>query len=275
MRTAHGIELVPERLYALGGTVALDGRVSWVAASARGYQPANCYLLREGRQALLVDTGLAIHGDPIANEVRRLLPSNAELAVFLTRSEPDTVGSLGKIAEHCAVNVTYCGSTVNPWDAVDGLQDGVPPPVLRPPRAIDLGPDRIVDVIAPAFRMLPTSWLFDRATGTLFTSDLFGHTTLTSAVYQPVRTAEGDSETTLESVTGHTRAKFWWLQQMVTRPIMADLEWIFSTYEVARIAPSHGCILEGVDLIRKHHQLLQELLASAALRDGTGRGRER
>ena len=47
--------LVEGRLYALQNVFQLGGRVSAYPADAAGYSVSNCYLLKEGRHAMLLD----------------------------------------------------------------------------------------------------------------------------------------------------------------------------------------------------------------------------
>lgn len=53
-RVPDVVELVPDRLSLLGDSVALDGRVSWVPERVRGWQPMNCYVLREADRKSVV-----------------------------------------------------------------------------------------------------------------------------------------------------------------------------------------------------------------------------
>src|SRR3954471_23112050 len=90
------IEIVPDRLYALGGLVELDGRISW-GPNDGSLQPINAYLLLSGDAPTLIDTGLAVHRSAFAEQLRGLLPANSHLNVFLTRSEHDCCGNVGLV----------------------------------------------------------------------------------------------------------------------------------------------------------------------------------
>ena len=72
-RTDSPVSIVPGRLYALGGTVALDGRISWFPPDATGSAPTSCYLLLDGGSALLIDTGLPVHRDVLIAQLGSLL----------------------------------------------------------------------------------------------------------------------------------------------------------------------------------------------------------
>ena len=61
--------MLPGRLFALGGWLALDGRqrpVSWLPAGARGVLPVGGFVLRDDGQWLLIDTGLPVHRTAMA-----------------------------------------------------------------------------------------------------------------------------------------------------------------------------------------------------------------
>src|ERR1700720_4279644 len=89
------VEVIPGKLYGLGGRVWLDGRVSW-APDEQAYQPINCYLLL-GEDPILVDTGLPAHEREVIGQLRSVLPNNRSTAVFLSRAEWDCIGNLGAI----------------------------------------------------------------------------------------------------------------------------------------------------------------------------------
>jgi flavorubredoxin len=49
----------------LSDLVPADGRVSWVSTDLSGYEPYNEYLVVGDEQALLIDTGVSLHGASI------------------------------------------------------------------------------------------------------------------------------------------------------------------------------------------------------------------
>jgi glyoxylase-like metal-dependent hydrolase (beta-lactamase superfamily II) len=58
-RTAD--EIVPGRIYRLGGFIELDGRISWAPEMPGRFTPNNCYTVMEADRVYLVDTGVAAH----------------------------------------------------------------------------------------------------------------------------------------------------------------------------------------------------------------------
>ncbi|HEX4214489.1 MAG TPA: hypothetical protein VIA06_14330 [Candidatus Dormibacteraeota bacterium] len=265
--TSEGpVEVVPDRLYALGGSVPIDGRVSWAPDTARGSQPVSCYLLRTNRVALLVDTGLTYHREAIVAQIRDLLPPGLSLRIFLTRSELDCVGNLTALSEAFAIDAIYTGGNTNPFDAFDSvtsLGSGRRVPIHRIAigSRLDLGGSGQLEVLAPSLRILTTYWLYDPESRTLFTSDSFGHTMNAPGADQRIL---GSAEFDPASARAHMLAKFRWLVSADTRPLIEILEGIFADHEIDVIAPTHGLVLRGREAIEAHHRFVLSLLSDLA-----------
>jgi hypothetical protein len=207
--------IVAGKVYALGGCVALDGRVSWAPPAAGRFQAITCYLLREGDESLLIDIGVPAHVSAVMHQLKELLAPGSPLKVFLTRAELDAVGNLAVIREAYDVRYVMAGGSVNPFDGYDdasSARDSSRPalPVVRT-SGIDLAEGRQIRVIVPLFRFLPTYWPFDIQTRTLFTSDVFGFTDQAEDQAPEVRSSASEDPATLESVVDHLFRKFWWL----------------------------------------------------------------
>jgi flavorubredoxin len=264
--TSTAVALVPDRLYAVGGTVPLDGRISWMSATDRGHQPVSGSLLTEGSSALLVDTGVALHEDDVIAQLGSILDPTTQLDVFFTRAELDCVGNLGRIANTFPLRSVRAGGVQNPFDSFDsvGLVGSATAELeidrLLGGESIALGGGgRTLEVITPAFKMLNTFWAYDEATATLFTSDVFGHTFLADPAYRPVVTAADDGAD-YDQLRRNTIAKFWWLDEVVTERIGDEVEQVFAEREIERIAPAHGCVLAGRDVVQRHIEWLLQLL---------------
>jgi flavorubredoxin len=103
-------------------------------------------------------------------------------------------------------------------------------------------------------------WVYDKQSKVMFTSDLFGHVSVASPNDRPVVDSLDDDDTTYEEVRDHTLMRYHWLPMATTEPLIAWLENIFEAYEVEVIAPTSGCVLVGAPLVRKHYELMIELL---------------
>jgi flavorubredoxin len=261
-------ELVAGQLYALGGPIPLDGDVSWAPATATGFQPVQCYLALDDERATLIDTGVRCHEGAILSQLEALLPKDRPLSIFLTRSEFDCTGNFAAIVSAFEVDSLYTGGGQNPFDAFSdttALPDnwrrkvelsrtpvGTPLPLDESGRWL---------VLAPAIRTLATYWAYDTRTRTLFTSDVFGHTTLSDRAARPVIDQEDRDTATERDVHDHLLSKFFWLGWARTRRLRADLRDVFEGQPVEIVAPSHGCVLKGRDVVDRHHEMIQRCLA--------------
>ncbi len=262
------LELVPGRLFALGGTIPLDGRVTWVPADARGWQPAQCYLALGGNSALLIDTGLKYHESQVISQLRELLPRDTKLSIFLTRSEFDCTGNFGAVLAAFEVDSLYTGGTTNPFDAFADMT--AMPDMWR--KKVELSRTPVGDVIpldesgrwlvlAPALRTLATFWAYDSETRTLFSSDVFGHTILDAPDRRPVIDDPRDDTVSYEQLRDHLLSKFFWLRLARTRKIEADIRGLFERYPIENVAPAHGCVLRGRAIVDRHKEMLLRCLA--------------
>lgn len=263
------LELVPGSLFVLGSTIELDGRVSWAPAEARGYQRVNCYLLLEGDDALLVDTGVPVHQRIVIEQLRSLLPERARLSIFLTRPELDAVGNVAAIARQLQVEHLHTGGVVNPFDSMDEIAATTRPPLRRldmigmerteQGASILIGDDRKLEVLTAPLRMVTCFWAFDTRTGTLFSADTFGHHVLDDPFASPL----DDDSTTLESLTASTKARYWWLDGSNVDVLRARVDDVFNAREVRRIAPTHGNVIDGPERVAEHRRLFDALLRAA------------
>ena len=54
--------------------------------------------------------------------------------------------------------------------------------------------------------------------------------------------------------------KFDWLEGAETEPLRAFVDDVFRTYDVQTIAPSHGCILQGAEVVQRHRAMVDAVL---------------
>src|SRR5499425_583116 len=172
------------KLYALQNLFALDGRVSSYPASARGYSVANCYLLTQSDAAMLIDTGFGKDEPAIRAQIESLIAPSLPLSLFPLRlNEFMSINNVEPFAAHFNVEQCYTSNVdAALWfdfgAKVDGRSILGSMPVTAVTRAdtIELGKiGRPVDVMQAPIRLIATRWLYDRATRTLFSSDLFTH----------------------------------------------------------------------------------------------------
>jgi flavorubredoxin len=134
---------------------------------------------------------------------------------------------------------------------MDRVATGAPIPMF--------GSDRLIVLPAP-LRILATFWVYDRVTRTLFTTDVFGHTSVANQTEPVVRSSPDEDDTTYELAKPHVLAKFPWTSYANMDPIDEKLTAMFSERQVDIVAPMHGCILRGEALINKHLEIFHRIL---------------
>jgi flavorubredoxin len=269
--TPAAVELAPARLYALGANVPVDGRTSWVPLGQRGFQSNNGYLLLDGTEALLIDTGLAANSAIIVRQLESVIAPGTNLSIFLTRPEYDCLGGLSAIAKRFPIqcyttglrapNLPECPDYVTDLEA-DPFGPGGRVELRGLTETLTVAPGRIVDLYTPLLRSLVTYWAYDRATQTLFTSDCFTHACVKTETGARIVEQATDDQDMLARLPEHLRAKFWWVAVADLPPIARDLTQIFETYDVATIAPTHGAVLHGREVVRRHYDRMLESLGA-------------
>jgi flavorubredoxin len=257
------LTLVPDRLYALGAAVPNDGEITWLPAAAGGHVPLNAYLLTEGRSGILVDTSFPVIEQVIVQQAAGFDLDDVE--VVLTRNtEFDSVGNAEPLLDVLPVATMYGHFNPSEWiyfrsgtgpaDAAGRFESIV----FSDDQVLTLAPGRTVAVINARLKLLATAWLYDRATRVLFSSDTFSHALATDAEERIVTAA--NDRTTQAEVREHLMLKFDWLEGADTAPLRVFLDDVFRTYDVETIAPSHGCILRGREVVDRHRAMVDAVL---------------
>ena len=110
-------------------------------------------------------------------------------------------------------------------------------------------------------RLIATRWLYDRATKTLFTSDMFTHVwrdRAERALDRHRRRRHHDAANDLRSFMLNTR--YWWLEGAPTDSIRRGIDAVFDKYDIETIAPGYGCMLRGRKVVARHYRMLDEFL---------------
>lgn len=258
---AEPVVIVPDKLYRLGGSIPMDGRVTWAPQSATGFQPCNTYVLA-GADMLIIDPGIPWVEAEVLSGLRQLLPPDARPRVFLTRAQLDCCGNLTKVSSEYAIQEVFTGGLRNPFDAFD--EAAAATVGWSPDSMVQRSPSEAgLEVHNAALRMLSTFWGYDRDTKTLFTSDSFTHATVPNDADVPVVSADNDGDCTIQDVRAHMLATFWWLQYADKRAIRDDLLRFFEARDVENIAPSRGCVIRGRETVARHVDMVLTVLADA------------
>jgi hypothetical protein len=234
----------------------------------------NSYLLVEGDAAMLVDTGITIHARALVADLEATLAPGARLSVLHTRlGEYNSLSNTPAVVEAFDVRVIYGPhaqaarwTDFLPHDEVGfrAALEATEVVVLHGEQVlhVDAGGRRPVDVFSPVLRLLPTHWAYDRATRTLFTSDMFSHVARPTAAGPWVVTDEDDT-TPIEAVRDHMLGtRYWWLADADTTGIARGLAATFARHDVERIAPGYGCVLEGRAVVARHLEMVQAVVAT-------------
>jgi hypothetical protein len=268
---ADGIaSLVDDQLYALQNPFALDGRVSSYPSSARGFSVANSYLLTEPDAAMLIDTGFGKDEAVIRAQIESLTTPGLPLSIFPLRlNEFMSINNVESFAGHFNVETCYTsnidaalwfdfGTKTEGRDILKSMK------VTAVTRAdsIRVGKGgRAIDVMQAPIRLIATRWLYDRATRTLFSSDMFTHVWRHSETGPWIVTETGSDSTSMRDVRSFMlNTRYWWLEGAPTGEIRRGIDAIFNKYEVETIAPGYGCILRGRKVVARHYRMLDDFL---------------
>jgi len=268
---AAATELAPG-VVAVSGAVPLDGIASWAPVLPERYQANTAYLLTEGDEHLLIDTGLRVHWAGIRRRLEERVAPGSRIKVFMTRPEPDAVGNIEKVREVYLMDDTdvMSGGSDTPFDFFataggrkgTGDAEGSATPAILRTTGFDLSPDRAVRIIVPKLRFLPSYWPFDVRTRTLFTSDVFTH--VDQAEPSGLRVVRDPAELPEdEHIARHLFSKFWWLPGATTAEFVDDLRTIFAGLRPERVAPGYGAVLEGREVVDRHVEAVLRVLVDA------------
>ena len=258
------------RLYALQNPFALDGRVSSYPRSARGYSVANSYLLTQSDAAILIDTGFGKDEQVIRAQIESLIAPDVRLSLFPLRlNEFMSINNVATLAEVFNVETCYTsdvdaalwfdfGANTEGRDVLESMK------ITAVTRAdiIKLGKEnRVIDVMQAPIRLIPTRWLYDRATRTLFSSDMFTHVWRDTLKGPWIVTEADESSASLRDMRSFLlNTRYWWLEGAATDAIRRAVSNVFDKYDVETIAPGYGCILRGRNVVARHYQMLDEIL---------------
>jgi flavorubredoxin len=262
--------LSDDQLYALQNPFALDGRVSSYPASARGFSVVNSYLLTQPDAAMLIDTGFGKDEPVIRAQIESLIAPGLPLSMFPLRlNEFMSINNVESFADHFNVATCY---TSNPDAALwfdfgakengRSILDSMKVTAVTRADTIELGKGgRAIDVMQAPIRLIATRWLYDRATKTLFASDMFTHV-WRDTEQGPWIVDESDNDpTSLRDVRSFMlNTRYWWLEGAPTDSIRRGIDAVFEKFDIECIAPGYGCILRGRNVVARHYKMLDEFL---------------
>jgi flavorubredoxin len=270
MTNSSCITLVPNRLFALGDSIPNDGRISWLDGEAGGWEALNAYVLVEDSQAYIIDTQFPLLEATVRDQAIALRDrfGITDVTVLITRVvEFDCTGNAEILTRVLPVRRMYAHYGAEEWIYFRGTAPSrerieYEPLLLQKNETLAWLAGRPLTTIGAPLRLLACAWVYDHATKTLFTSDGFSHAR-PSTPEQRVLTAEEDT-TDEEEVRDHLLRKFDYLEGADTRPVRAALDAVFSNFQVDRVAPTHGLVLEGAEVVARHVGLVDRVLGDLA-----------
>lgn len=266
-------ELGKDKLYALQSIMPLDGRVSAYPASVTGYSVSNCYLLRQPDAAWLIDTGFGGHEPELRARIESLMPRTLPLSLLpLRHNEFMSIQNVDPFVQYFNVKECFTG---NPdaayWfdfgagsDSGQNTLDRLNITTIGREETIPIGDQgRPVIVYQAPIRLIATRWIYDAATKTLFTSDMYTHT-WRERVDGPWIIQDGDDDPTdfdhVRSFLLNTR--YWWLEGVDTAKLRKGMNEILDKHDIETIAPAYGCVLRGRKTVARHIKLVDDVLKS-------------
>jgi hypothetical protein len=269
--SSHITVLADQQLYALQNVMELAGQISSYPANARGYSVSNCYLLKQGDRALLLDTGYTAHQGAILDQLGSILQQGDSLSVFPLRiNEYMSVCNVEAISTAFNAEQCYSGNAdAAKWvdfggQSDSGIESNYSLKTTLVGRATTLyvgrGEQRPLQAFQAPIRLIGTRWMYDEATRTLFTSDTFSHEWSQSEC-GPWTTDASDNRTSADHIRSFLlNTRYWWLQGGSTSSLRRKLGEVFDKYEIETIAPGYGRILRGKALVNRQYHLLDEVL---------------
>ena len=230
---------------------------------------------------MLIDTGFGKDEPAIRSQIERLIAPGLPLSMFPLRlNEFMSINNVESFAAHFNIDQCYTsnpdaalwfdfGATANGRSILDAMK------VTAVTRAdtIQLGKGgRAIDVMQAPIRLIATRWLYDRATRTLFSSDMFTHTWRGTETGPWIVTEAEDDATSLRDVRSFMlNTRYWWLEGVSTDSMRRGIGDIFDKHDIETIAPGYGCILRGRKVVARHYRMLDEFLKACDKRVAVSR----
>ena len=248
-------ELAGGALYRLGTRVATDGRLSWVPSGITASLPLNVYVLVAPERILVLDTGPVVLYPQLADQIRDLR-GDRDLAVLVTRNDPEAMGGVGTLLPQLEPSVFYYyggGSILEwVWDERDGpaasgdLFDTVP---VASPMQIEFAPGRTLQVLRPPLAVLNTVWVYDPGSKALHTSDGLGYLPADGA---PDSMVDEQGDVDAERARAFIQARFDWIARLIGPRLADELAALVQELDIGLLAPSHGVLVGGGTAVRRY-----------------------
>lgn len=264
-------ELVPGRLYRVGCMVRAE-RLSWLPDDLDGYEPVNSYVVTDPGNAVFFEMGPPI-ARPAMEKAVTTLVGNRRVWVDFSRNEADCIGNMGYVLGTCESPTLLYGTAggilewindphVSELEVRDFL-GRIPIESARNGEVKAIGELEFAFMDAGAKMMLMTQWAYEKSTGCLFTSEMFGWNHA-KTVDSSVVTTTAKGLPGVDTVAREMVARMNWMREAEYQPMIDRFVSIFKQYDVRMIAPVHGCVIKGREAVAAHVELAVAAMRAAS-----------
>lgn len=224
-------------------TVSVTSTVEWVSQCydhENKHEHVSLYLLREGEDVVLVDSGSFYHREDILNKIADATDGDGPDAIILSHSDYPHAANVSPLGGDTG-EVELVASSGSPGQ--QGLPDA---------RKCEIGGQ--LDVKGRTFSFIDppladrshTTWIYDHADGVLFTADGFGN--YHDSGQCGFLSGEFTDMIPSEEIYEYHRDNLVWLRYVDPEKVERTLDDIFDKFDINAIAPIHGNPIEGDDI---------------------------
>ena len=266
--------LAEGKVYVLQNVFELNGKASAYPSNATGYSVCNCYLIKQGDRAVLLDSGLVAHEQSLIAQISSLIGPDTRLSVYPLRiNEFMSVCNVEALAGAFDVEQCYSSNAdAAKWVDFGGRSDSpnnkpysLKTTMVKRVQTLYVGPeeqDRTLDAFQAPIRLIGTRWIYDKQTKTLFTSDSFSWQ-WSQSVDGPWFVQDQDCTTTTADIRSFLlNTRYWWLEGGDTQTLRQKLKVVFDKYDIENLAPGYGQVLRGRELVQRQYRMFDEALAT-------------
>lgn len=240
-------------------TVSVTPTVKWVAQCYdhdEKHEHVSLYLLEEGDDVVLVDSGSFYHRKKIMKEIDDATDGSGPDAIILSHSDYPHAGNVRSFGGDTK-EIELVASSGSPEQ--QGLPDA---------RKCNIGDrlnvkGRTLSFIDPPLAdRSHTTWIYDHSDGVLFTADGFGN------YHDPSQCNFISSDFVgmipAEEIYEYHRDNLVWLRYVAPEKIEKALDRIFTEFTINAVAPVHGNPITGKDVDVYRNRLYDTLSRIAA-----------
>lgn len=212
------------------------------------------YLIRANSKYILVDTGSHLHREEVELAIEDLTNGSGVDALLLTHSDLPHAANVQEFRSNWDFDLyaSFTGSSASP-EALD-MGDATSASVGNSTKIFG----RKFAFLWPALAdVTNTMWILDKETNTLFTGDGFGNYHFPNQCNLTSREIQGSIEE--ELIRQYHRDALPWIKHITGEKLKDRLDQMFADYDINRIAPTHGNLIEKQDINEYRDKLIQSV----------------